>query len=143
MADKFSEAEMNKALFVNLVMMFSATAMQQLGKLVNPATAKAEVDLRGAQVSIDVLEMLVVKTSGNLDKEEARLLSESISSIQMNYVETAAAATAAQTKAGDVKNDKQSVADNPQAVPESDAVKSGEREAEKKAPKFHKAYGEG
>ncbi|MEI6807126.1 MAG: DUF1844 domain-containing protein [bacterium] len=143
MADKFSEAEMNKALFTNLVMMFSATAMQQLGKLVNPATAKAEVDLRGAQVSVDILSMLAAKTRGNLDREEERLLSESISSVQMNYVETAASMSKVSDKTADVKKDKQQVADIPDTANEAADVKPAECEAEKKSPKFHKAYGEG
>ena len=89
MANEFSGKDMNKILFVNLVMMFSTTAMQQLGKLVNPMTGKTEVDLRGAQASIDILDMLAEKTRGNLDQEEGRLLKDAIASLQMNNVETA------------------------------------------------------
>ena len=79
--------EMNKALFLNLIMMLSSSAMQQLGKLVNPLTNKAEVHLEGAQVTIDMLDMIQEKTSGNLDKDEARMLTDILATLQMNYVE--------------------------------------------------------
>ena len=74
MTDTPNDANMNKALFANLVMMLSSSAMQQLGKLVNPLTGKTEVHLEGAQVSIDMLAMIQSKTEGNLDDEEKQML---------------------------------------------------------------------
>jgi hypothetical protein len=80
--------DMHKILFANLIMMLSHSAMQQLGKLVNPVTNKAEVSLEGARMTIDMLEMIKAKTKGNLDDEENRMLREILSNLQMNYVET-------------------------------------------------------
>lgn len=80
--------DMNKILFANLVMMLSSSAMQQLGKLVNPLTNKTEVSLEGARMTIDMLEMLKAKTEGNLDAEEAKMMKEILSTLQINYVET-------------------------------------------------------
>ena len=85
---KINREEMNTVLFSNLVIMLSSTAMQQLGKLVNPMTSKTEVNLEGAQVTIDIIEMLKDKTKGNLTKEEERLMKDILASLQMNYVET-------------------------------------------------------
>lgn len=88
MANEMSEKDMNKALFMNLVMMLGSTAMQQLGKLVSPVSGKTEMDLEGAQITIDMLNMLAAKTKGNLDKDEEKVIQDIVSSAQMNYVET-------------------------------------------------------
>jgi uncharacterized protein YjaG (DUF416 family) len=142
MAKEFSEAEMNKVLFMNLVMMFSTTAMQQLGKLVNPITQQAGIDLHGAQASIDILTMLSEKTRGRLDKEEERLLREAISALQLNYVETAESAA----KMEGTKQEKKGASGSGEAGPEAaaeDVVKLAAAEPSEKTPKFHKNYGEG
>jgi len=80
--------DLHKILFANLIMMLSSSAMQQLGKLVNPMTKKTEVSLEGARMTIDMIEMLKEKTKGNLDEEENRMVREILSNLQMNYVET-------------------------------------------------------
>lgn len=81
--------ELNKALFINLVMSMTAAAMQQLGKLVNPMNGKTETNLEAAQQTIDVIEMLAAKTNGNLDKDESRYLQQTLTQLRINYVETA------------------------------------------------------
>jgi hypothetical protein len=88
MATEMSDKDMNKALFINLVMMLGSTAMQQLGKLVSPVSGKPEMDLEGAQITIDMLNMIAEKTKNNLEPDEVKALQEIISSAQMNYVET-------------------------------------------------------
>jgi hypothetical protein len=47
------------------------------------------VDLEAAQFTIDILEMIEAKTAGNLDSDEQRLLKDTLSSLRLNYVETA------------------------------------------------------
>lgn len=84
----FGPDEMNKALFTHLVMSLASAAMTHLGKLVNPATGKTETNLDAAQANIDMLEMLAARTRGNLDKEEARMLEQTLTGLRMNYVET-------------------------------------------------------
>jgi hypothetical protein len=73
--------------FVNLISALAASAMQQLGKLVNPVSGKTEVNLAGAKSSIDLLEMLQAKTKGNLNKDEAKLLQSTLSNLQLNYID--------------------------------------------------------
>ncbi len=63
-----------KDLFLGLIHSFQAAAMQQMGKVPDPYTQKIERDLPQAKLSIDVLEMLQARTSGNLVGEEARFL---------------------------------------------------------------------
>lgn len=123
----------HKALFVNLVMMLSTSAMQQLGKIVNPLTRKAEVSLEGAQLSIDMLAMLKEKTQGHLDRDEERMLNDIIASLQMNYVDTAQSApprTEAKEEAPETK------------TPPPPAQAEASTPGDEKTPKYHKSYGE-
>jgi len=124
---------MNKMLFTGLVTMLSTSVMQQLGKLTDPVTNKAEVNLEAAQITIDMLEMLNQKTKGNLDTEEERLLTSTLSMLQMNYVETSK--TASQAPGGPAP-EPPPPEETPEAPPEPDDPRDA------KDPKFHKSYGE-
>jgi len=75
------------ALFGGLVTMFQTAAMQQMGKIQNPATDKVERDLDQAQMSIDMLEMLKEKTKGNLKPEEEQFISNVLRELRLNYVD--------------------------------------------------------
>jgi hypothetical protein len=66
-------------------------ALMLLGKTPNPHTGETMRDLDAAQLFIDQLEMLETKTRGNLSREEARLLQQSLMTLRMAYVETAEA----------------------------------------------------
>lgn len=83
----------NKVLFINLVINLGSSAMVHLGKIVNPATKKTEVNLEAAQASIDLLDMLEAKTRGNLDDDESRLLKATLADLKINFVETAGKTT--------------------------------------------------
>ncbi len=82
-----STADNDTALFTGLVSMFHAAALQQLGKVLNPATANIERNLEQAQLSIDMLEMLARKMKGNLTDDEHRLLSSATRDLKIQYVE--------------------------------------------------------
>jgi hypothetical protein len=143
MTEEKNHADMDKAMFVNLVMMLGTSAMQQLGKLVNPATRKAEVDLEGAQMTIDMLTMLQAKTKGNLSREEERVINELVASLQMNYVQTASATPSpaeedAKEKPADRPPTPEGPSESNSAPPAPDAGAE-----EKKEPKFRKSYGGG
>ena len=73
--------------FKTLVFSFRMNALVQLGILANPATNKAEKDLRAAKQSIDILEVLNDKTKGNLDAEEAQLLEASLYELKLSYLQ--------------------------------------------------------
>ena len=82
------DKQMNQALFAHLMMSLAQSALLGMGKIVHPATGKAEVDLEGAQQAIDLLDMLKERTRGNLDAEEERALTQTLSMLQLNFVET-------------------------------------------------------
>jgi len=75
------------ALFMQLVLTFHTAAWQQMGKMVNPMTGKAERNLELSKNSIDMLGMIENKTEGNLTDEEAKFLRQILTELRMNYVE--------------------------------------------------------
>lgn len=85
--DSFSRNEHNEYLFHHLVAMFQTLALQQLGKLVNPITGKLERDLQQAKITIDMLQMLKERTTGNLEQSEQMVLDRALLELQMNFVD--------------------------------------------------------
>jgi len=73
--------------FMQVVSMFADSVMQHLGKVSNPLTKKIERNLDAAKVTIDILMMLKRKTKGNLNKKEEMFLADTLSNLQMNYVD--------------------------------------------------------
>ena len=123
--------DMHKELFAHLVILLASSTMQHLGKVVNPATNAAEVNLEAAQSSIDLLDMLETKTRGNLDKDEDRFLKTTLAQLKMNFVETANTQPA--PEAG-------KPAGQP-AVESKPAPDAGKPAGEDDKKKFHKKYG--
>ena len=77
----------NQMLFLGLIQSLTASTWIQLGKQKNPLTDKIEINLTEASFSIDLLEMLQVKTKGNLNSDEERIVERTISDLKMNYVD--------------------------------------------------------
>jgi len=75
-----------KDLFLGLIHSFQAAAMQQMGKVPSPFSGQVERDLEQARLSIDMLEMLEERTSGNLTGEESRFLKHVLTELRLNYV---------------------------------------------------------
>ena len=74
-------------LFSLLVNQLSAGAWSQLGKTPNPITGKPEKNLEAAAVSIGILESLLFKTAGNLNRQEDGLLSDKVRELKLSLVE--------------------------------------------------------
>jgi len=82
--------EKHSVLFVRLVLMLHAAAMQYLGKVKNPLTDHVERDLASAQGMIDTLAMLEERTKGNLTADEGRMLTQVLQELRLNYVDESA-----------------------------------------------------
>ncbi|MCX6641055.1 MAG: DUF1844 domain-containing protein [bacterium] len=117
MADD-ERTQKHSLLFMELVTSFQMGALHGLGKMVNPMTGKTEVDLNTAAMSIDMLDMLAVRTRGNTPPEEARSLDEVISHLKLNFVEEV-------NKAGQKK---------PEDAAETAATESAAADAEQNPP---------
>ena len=73
-------------LFMQLVWTFQSAAWQYMGKVKNPITDKIERNLDQARYSIDILEMLMKKTEGNLTENENQLIHKAITELQLSFV---------------------------------------------------------
>jgi len=80
-------AQKHQLLFTQLVIMFHAATMQQLGKVKHPVTEKIEKNLEAAQNTIDILEMLQAKTKGNLATDEDALMTQILQELRLAYVQ--------------------------------------------------------
>jgi hypothetical protein len=75
--------------FIEFIMMHAQNAALFLGQIPNPKTGQGEVNLELAKLFIDQLAMIQEKTRGNLTNEESTALRNTISNLQMAYVEVA------------------------------------------------------
>ena len=75
--------------FIEFVMMHAQNAALFLGQIPNPRTGQGEVNLELAKLFVDQLAMIQEKTRGNLTGEEAAVLRNTLSNLQMAYVEVA------------------------------------------------------
>ena len=78
------------AQFIEFVMMQAQNASLFLGLTPNPSTGRAETNLDLARMFIDQLAMIQEKTRGNLSSEEANILRNVLSNLQMAFVEVSA-----------------------------------------------------
>jgi len=82
-----TDQEKYQMLFLQLISSLHAGALQQMGKVKNPATDKVEKNLEQAEFTIDMLDMLYAKTKGNISAEEEKFLGTVISELKLNYVD--------------------------------------------------------
>jgi hypothetical protein len=73
--------------FIEFVMMQAQNAALFLGQIPNPQTGQGEVNLELAKMFIDQLGMIQEKTRGNLTNEETAVLRNTVSNLQMAFVE--------------------------------------------------------
>jgi cell division septation protein DedD len=137
-----SREEILSALFANMVIQQTNMAMMLMGKAAHPETGQFYHDVDSARMFIDQLEMLEVKTKGNLNKQEEGLLKQALAALHMAFVEAVDAPPTPQ------KSDPQPVKDQApaaQAAPAPEAKQPAaapvEAEAaEESRKKFSKKY---
>ena len=76
----------NDQILLQLIYMFHTSAMQGLGKVADP-TGQINRNLEYVSQTIDIMEMLLVKTKGNITEEIEKMLTQMISELQLNYVD--------------------------------------------------------
>jgi len=120
-------------------MMHAQNAALFLGQIPNPKTGEGEVNLELAKMFIDQLAMIQEKTRGNLTNEETTVLRNTLSNLQMVYVEVSQHIA---------KGGAQPKAPAPEPKPETSTTKSeasapieASGEAGESKKKFTKSYG--
>jgi hypothetical protein len=72
---------------MQLIIQNQQIAMMAMGKIKNPVTDKIDRNLEHAKIYIDTLDMLLVKTKGNLSEYEEKFLGETLKELKLNYVD--------------------------------------------------------
>ena len=80
------EAASSQVDFPTFIMSLSSSAFYHLGDMPDPTTGKKELNLPAVQQTIDMLNMLMEKTKGNLKEDESKLLEQLIYELQVKYV---------------------------------------------------------
>ena len=141
--------------FIEFVMMHAQNAALFLGQIPNPKTGQGEINLDLARMFIDQLEMIQEKTRSNLTNEEAMVLRNTLSNLQMAYVELAGESGKGRSESAAPNESTPATGAEPEAAgaapsqpsPQSDSgteqsapIASPEPEAESRK-KFTKSYG--
>jgi len=78
--------EKNDQILLQLIYMFHTSAMQGLGKVADP-TGQINRNLDYVSQTIDLLEMLSLKTKGNTTEEIEKTIVQMVSELKLNYVD--------------------------------------------------------
>jgi len=127
--------ETMSAQFAGLVIQQTNLALMLLGKSPHPETQKTMLDIEGAKMFIDQLEMLEVKTQGNLRKDESKLLKQSLTALRLAFVQ--AVDGPSPSAAEQPKPAAAAERSEPSAAPDPSSNSAAEDEARKK---FSKKY---
>ena len=139
--------------FIEFVMMHAQNAALFLGQIPNPKTGEAEINLDLARMFIDQLEMIQEKTRGNLTNEEAMVLRNALSNLQMAFVEVSGGARPEPARRGEGTPDTAPQPEPPLPASSQPAEQPGSGAAEQNPPilsaepetesrkKFTKSYG--
>jgi len=85
--EKVNAEQLSELYFIQYISILANSGMQQLGKIMNPATGKIEKNLEAAQATIGLLSMLKEKTKNNLTDNEENVISEALANLQLNYAD--------------------------------------------------------
>ena len=94
-APEGADYDLPPASFPGLLQEFSTRALVSLGMVPNPFTQEAQVDLKAAAYSIDMLAVLQEKTEGNLEEQEATYLTQLTAQLREAFVKISAGAAEA------------------------------------------------
>ena len=76
----------NEQLFTYLISTFQSSSYIALGKKENPITKNIEINIEQASYYIDLLDMIKIKTDGNLTEYEEQILINTISELKLNLI---------------------------------------------------------
>ena len=126
-----SGEERTSALFAQLIAQQSSLALMLMGKGGHPEGGEAVRDFEAARACIDQLEMIEAKTKGNLTREEASFLRQTLMATRMAFVEAVEEPAGGQPPAAASKSPE---TPKPEAAPESPSAEDEHRK------KFTKKY---
>jgi len=75
--------------FISLVVSLGSSALVHLGEIAEPGATGPSKNLQLARDTIDVLQVLKDKTTGNLDEDETKLLDALLFDLRTKYMDAA------------------------------------------------------
>ncbi len=82
-----NDIQKDELLLAQIIYMFQAAALQQMGKIKNPMTDKIERNIDQAELTIDILDIIFRKMKGNLTSTEDKMFSEVLKELKLNFVD--------------------------------------------------------
>ena len=73
--------------FIQFIMVQAQNILYVLGRLPTPEGERLPPNLQAAKMMIDHLELVSLKTQGNLNAQEEKILKEALQQVQMAFVE--------------------------------------------------------
>ena len=73
--------------FVQFVMVQAQNILYVLGRIPTPEGERIPPNLQAAKMMIDHLELIRIKTEGNLTAQETKIISEALQQVQLAFVE--------------------------------------------------------
>jgi hypothetical protein len=73
--------------FPTFIFSLFSSALIQLGEMADPITGAMDPNLVSAQQTIDIIDVLRVKTEGNLSEEESKLLENVSAELKWKYLD--------------------------------------------------------
>ena len=80
------QSEMFKMDFATFVLSLNTSALIHLGDIPDPQSKERTVNLAAAKHTVEILEILKDKTSGNLQEDEGKLLDDVLFNLRMKYI---------------------------------------------------------
>jgi Domain of unknown function (DUF1844) len=127
--------------FIEFVMMQAQNAALFLGQIPNPQTGKGEVNLELAKMFIDQLGMIQEKTRGNLTNEETAVLRNTLSNLQMAFVEVSKEMRDGKTESPSPEPEAEAQPETAQAPGETSEPAPAPQSESESRKKFTKSYG--
>jgi len=73
--------------FVQFIMVQAQNILYVLGRIPTPEGERLPPNLQAAKMMIDHLDLIALKTQGNLNSQEEKILKEALQQVQMAFVE--------------------------------------------------------
>lgn len=120
--------------FVQFVMIQAQNVLYVLGKIPGPDGTAPQPNLEAAKMLIDQLDMIQHKTKGNLIEQEAKILKDTLSELQMAFVDSSGGTPASMMPDRSPKIDLEELEKEQSAAQEPEVAPSPEPAAAEKAP---------
>ena len=136
--------------FVQFIMVQAQNILYVLGRIPTPEGERLPPNLQAAKMMIDHLDLIALKTQGNLNAQEEKILKEALQQVQMAFVEASGGTPPSmmpdrgpQMEMPDLEEDLES---EPSVVRETPSATTAPSPAPKTEPgedkkKFFKSYG--